>query len=262
MKQTLGPEELQRRFTDGFAGILGDNLAGVYLHGSAAMGCFREEVSDLDLLAVVRESPDDAAKLALMDVTAGLDALGPAKGIEMSVVRKDVCRPFVYPTPFELHYSRMHLARYRSNPEEYVRTMKGTDKDLAAHFTVIRRRGIRLYGEPAGDVFGEVPADDYLDALLYDVGDAREEITNQPCYLTLNLARVLAWVTDGAVLSKQEGGEWGLRNLPERFLPAVRQALAAYGGKTEGEYDPDVLREYAGYVLDRIPSPARQEDGK
>ena len=41
-----------------------------------------------------------------------------------------------------------------------------------------------------------------------------------------------------------------------------RQALAAYGGKTEGEYDPDVLREYAGYVLDRIPSPARQEDGK
>ena len=31
------------------------------------------------------------------------------KGIEMSIVTKTVCNPFVYPTPFELHFSAMHI---------------------------------------------------------------------------------------------------------------------------------------------------------
>ncbi|MDD6156298.1 MAG: nucleotidyltransferase domain-containing protein [Lachnospiraceae bacterium] len=36
--------------------ILGDNLTGVYLHGSAAMGCFNPEESDIDLLVVVKDA--------------------------------------------------------------------------------------------------------------------------------------------------------------------------------------------------------------
>jgi streptomycin 3"-adenylyltransferase len=36
-------------------------------------------------------------------------------------------------------------------------------------------------------------------------------------YLILNLARVLAFMKDGLVLSKREGGEWGLKNLPEKY---------------------------------------------
>ncbi|WP_245585925.1 nucleotidyltransferase domain-containing protein [Paenibacillus pinihumi] len=32
---------------------LGSNLAGIYVHGSVAMGCFNPEKSDLDLLVVV-----------------------------------------------------------------------------------------------------------------------------------------------------------------------------------------------------------------
>ena len=34
-----------------------------------------------------------------------------------------------------------------------------------------------------------------------------EEITQYPMYLTLNLARVLAFREEGVVLSKKEGGE-------------------------------------------------------
>lgn len=44
---------LLREFTAGCRAILGGELVGIYLHGSAAMGCFRAAVSDLDLLAVV-----------------------------------------------------------------------------------------------------------------------------------------------------------------------------------------------------------------
>jgi len=36
-------------------------------------------------------------------------------------------------------------------------------------------------------------------------------------YITLNLARVLAYQKDHLILSKKEGGEWGLANLVEKY---------------------------------------------
>lgn len=43
--------------------------------------------------------------------------------------------------------------------------MNGTDQDLAAHFTIIRKAGITLYGETADTLFGAVHKADYLDSL-------------------------------------------------------------------------------------------------
>ena len=232
--------------------ILGDSLTGIYLHGSAAMGCFHPEKSDLDLIVVTEDRPDDEAKRAFMEMIMELDPLGPGKGIEMSVVTRAVCDPFVYPTPFELHYSRGHLARYLRDPGEYIRTMNGTDKDLAAHFTVIRQRGKCLWGAPADTVFGPVPERDYMDALLYDVAGAPEEIAENTMYLTLNLARVLAWRREGKVLSKAEGGAWALAHLPEEYRPLVREALREYAGGAAPCYDLALARRYAVSLLEAI----------
>ncbi|MBQ2031591.1 MAG: nucleotidyltransferase domain-containing protein, partial [Lachnospiraceae bacterium] len=164
------------RFTTESKQILGDNLVGVYLHGSAVMGCFNPEKSDVDLLVVVNEEPTDAVKRTFLDMVVSLDESGSAKGIEMSIVERSVCKPFVYPTPFVLHFSKMHLDWYRSNPEDYIAKMKGTDRDLAAHITVIRARGVCLCGAPIDEVFGEVPKQDYMDSLWYDIADAEEDI--------------------------------------------------------------------------------------
>ena len=88
--------------------ILGDNLAGIYLHGSAAMGCFHEKKSDIDLLVVVNTVVPDEIKRQYMDMVVELNASATKKGMELSIVRKSVCKPFVYPTPFELHFSIAH----------------------------------------------------------------------------------------------------------------------------------------------------------
>lgn len=84
--------------------ILGDCLTGVYLHGSAAMGCFQPQKSDADLLIVVENALTDDLKLQYMAIVTTMNAYAPQKGIEMSVLRRDVCKPFVYPTPYELHF--------------------------------------------------------------------------------------------------------------------------------------------------------------
>ena len=232
--------------------ILKENLLGVYLHGSAVMGCYQPQKSDLDFLVVVRENMTDTDKRVFLDSVIMLDAAGPAKGIEMSIVTRDVCDPFVYPTPFILHYSRMHTAWYRRDPEDYIRKMNGTDRDLAAHFTVIRDRGQCLYGLPVPEVFGEVPEEDYLDALWEDISGAEEEITENPMYLILNLARVLAYLKGKKVLSKKEGGEWGLAALPEEYHVLLRSALKEYAEGINEQYDPETAKRYAVYMLDQI----------
>ena len=235
-------------FTEESKRILGDNLVGVYLHGSAVMGCFNPGKSDVDLLVVVKEEPTDTVKRAFMDMVVSLNETGPAKGIEMSIVERSVCKPFVYPTPFVLHFSKMHLDRYRNDPEDYIAKMKGTDRDLAAHITVIHARGVCLCGAPIDEVFGEVPKQDYMDSLWYDIADAEDDIAEDTMYLTLNLARVLAFLQDGSVLSKQEGGEWGLKNLPEKYHGLLREALSEYRGETPG-YDMSIAKGYAKEML-------------
>ena len=245
-------DELISGFVEESKRILQGSLAGIYLHGSAVMGCFHPQRSDIDLIIVVKEPLSDAVKREYMDMVADYNCRGPAKGIEMSIVLKDVCNPFIYPTPFELHFSEGHLKRYRDDPERYIREMKGTDKDLAAHFTIINKRGRCLYGEPVRDIFAEVPDRDYMDSIYSDIAGAVEEIGDHTMYLTLNLARVLAYKKEGLVLSKEEGGEWAVKNLPPEYHPLVKAAMREYAGGTGIVYHEIQARRYAAYMIKLI----------
>ena len=248
----LQKESLINGFVERSKEILGDHLAGVYLHGSSVMGCFNPQKSDIDLIIAVNHSLSDSDKRKFMEMVVEYNAMGPAKGIEMSIVLREVCKPFVYPTPYELHFSAGHLDWYRENPEEYIREMNGTDKDLAAHFMIINKRGKCLYGAPIDAIFAEIPNGDYMDSIWYDVEEAVEEITEYPMYLTLNLARVLAYKEDGLVLSKKEGGEWALKNLPSEYRPLIADAMHEYSENADIVYDDALAKRYAEYVIRRL----------
>lgn len=232
--------------------ILSKNLVGVYLHGSAVMGCFNEEKSDIDLLVVVNEKVSDETKMRYMDMVVRLNEDAPEKGIEMSIVRKDVCKPFVYPTPFELHFSITHLKWYKEAPADYIEKMKGTDRDLAAHFTIIYHRGKCLYGKEIKDVFEKVSRQNYFDSIMFDVENAEKDIITNPVYIVLNLCRVLAYKKEGHLLSKKEGGEWGLKALPEKYHALILQALGEYMAAEGKNWNEADTREYALYMLDEI----------
>lgn len=195
--------------------ILGDNLVGVYLHGSAAMGCFNPQKSDLDLLVVVENSVSDEVKIVFMEQLVKLNNKAPEKGIEMSIVKRSVCNPFCYPTPFELHFSNTHLNWFLENPQDYIAKMQGTDPDLAAHVTITRAYGRVLYGAKISDVFGMVPKEDYIDSIWLDIENAAEDILENSVYVILNLCRVLAYLKEDLILSKKDGGMWGLRFLEQ-----------------------------------------------
>ena len=227
-------------------------LTGVYLHGSLAMGCFRPEASDIDLLVVLEEEASAEEKLLFLADVVRLNQTAPAKGIEMSVVRAQDLQPIRYPTPFQLHFSPMHLSWFSQDPQGYVDGMQGLDKDLGAHCRVIRERGVRLYGGDIGRVFGPVPDEAYLDAILYDVDEARDTMADSPVSTILNLCRALAFVEDKACFSKQEGGRWAMEHLPERLHPPVAEALRCYEAGLVMTLDADVGLAFAEEILPLI----------
>jgi len=232
--------------------FLDHDLVGIYLHGSAAMGCFNPSKSDIDLIVVVRNALSQKTKRRYMDMLLELSQEAPAKGIELSIVQESVCKPFVYPTPYEFHFPLAPLEWYQSNPDEYMARMQGTDKDLAAHFTIIWHRGKTLYGKEIREVFSPVSHEAYLDSLWYDTAEARNDIRKNPVYTILNLCRVLAYVQENLILSKLEGGRWGLLNVSARYGSLISAALEEYQNNITMALDEALAVEYADYMLAQI----------
>ena len=243
---------ITEKFVEKSKEILRDNLVGLYLHGSAVMGCFNKKTSDIDLLVVIHRDMSVEEKSRYMDMVVELNTLAPAKGIEMSIIKKSVCKPFVYPTPFELHFSIAHLEWYKNDPLDYVLKMNGTDKDLAAHITILYHRGLCLWGEEIHDVFEPVDEKAYFDSIWYDIECAEEDILENPVYVILNLCRVLAYKKEKLILSKQEGCVWGLAHVPETYRSLIQQALDAYASVGTMELDEKDAVEYATYMLEQI----------
>ena len=232
--------------------VFGENLVGVYVHGSIAFGCFRWDRSDVDFLVVLKDAPSLETKTAFIRDLLELTEHAPPKGLEMSVVLERDCKNFVHPCPFELHFSNSHLERIRADTEGYCREMKGTDPDLAAHLTVTKAVGYPLCGGPVSEVFGDVPREAYLESILFDVESAKEDILRDPVYMTLNLCRVAAYLEDGAVLSKEQGGKWAIGHLPSEYAGLVFHALECYAGGEKPSEDAGALTRFAEYMLSRI----------
>ena len=128
-------------------------------------------------------------------------------------------------------------------------------KDLLVRFVdvmIINHRGKTLYGQEIKEVFGDVSKQDYLDSIWFDIEGAQEDILDNTMYITLNLERVLAYQKDNIILSKKEGGEWGLANLPVKYHHLIIVALEEYASGNPPQYNMEIAAEYAEYMLREI----------
>ena len=242
-------EKLLGEFVSATRQAAGEKLRGIYLHGSLAMGCFHEKKSDVDILVVVKEEMNEEEKRRYLKEILRLNQLAPEKGIEMSVVLERDMKNFVHPCPYHFHFSKTHLKSCTEDAEAYIKRMRGTDPDLAAHVTVINRYGKTLFGKEIKEVFGAVSKADYLDAIYYDIEDAAENILKDPVYTILNLSRVLAFSKCGQCFSKKDGAKWALDELKRPELrDIVFCALTAY--ETGG--DMPVKEELSAFAREML----------
>lgn len=210
---------------------LAPDLTGVYLHGSLAMGSFYRPKSDIDVLVVVREPLRPDRRRAVAERLAALANTRPIVGfVELSVVLATDARTVPVPMPYQVHYSELWHERIVAGEVDYA--ADGTDLDLIAHVTHLVQRGVTLHGAPHLEVFGVPPWSAYLDAVMADfrwlLDD--EHVAETPYYAVLNICRTLQLLSgnERRVRSKDEGGEWGLNNLPREHHALIGLALAAY----------------------------------
>lgn len=97
-------ENILNGITDQAKEIFGEELVGIYLHGSMAMGCFQPQKSDIDLLIVIRNNISDSQKTAFMDHVIEYNKLAPSKGIELSIVKLEYCKHFLCTAPELMKY--------------------------------------------------------------------------------------------------------------------------------------------------------------
>ncbi|MBS4177460.1 aminoglycoside adenylyltransferase domain-containing protein [Lederbergia citrea] len=232
-----------------FVEEINDDLVGVYLHGSLAMGCFNPNRSDVDILVVVTEELPINIKKSIINKLLKLTK-GKRNQLEMSIILERYVKDFVYPTPFELHYFHPQYLQ----DENFICGGEGSaDPDLAGHMMVTYHRGVTLVGRNIKDVFLPIEKRFYLDSIINDIKDAPQEIKGNPIYFALNLCRVMQFLKEEKVSSKREGGEWGKSQLPEGYKEIVSQCLNVYNGEAEDiDISNEKLIEFADWMVGEI----------
>lgn len=238
--------------------LLPGNVTGVYLHGSLATGCFNPERSDIDLLVITHSPTPAEVKPALARLLLELSR-HPAP-VEIHFIRGSQLRPWRYPTPFDFHYSEGWRDRFeaelRSGSWHSCMDPGQVDEDLGAHVMITRQRGVCLYGRGIQEVFPEVPPKDYIDSILGDVLSdvyGLNSTFDNPVSIILNACRTLAYLKNGEVLSKDEGGDWALRNLPQEYHEVIHQSLDAYRfSNGDDSFSKEQLARFATFLRKEI----------
>jgi streptomycin 3"-adenylyltransferase len=228
--------------------ILRDNLIGIYLYGSLAMGCFHPGSSDIDVILVVRERLSKEQRKKIIEYLKRACSKGTR--IELSIISEDVLRDPRYPIMVDLHYE--YWGNIFENEE---------DNEILSNLYTTRKRGFRVWGAPIGDVFSKIPAQYHLRSVIEDIEHTRRHLHETPervgynvtVYWVLNSCRILAFIREEKVLSKLEGGLWGLANLPKEYHNLVEQALSCYQGKKKHHtWKRKELDAFADYMTDII----------
>ena len=216
--------------------LLDQNLLGIYLHGSLALGGFQPGRSDIDVIVVTAQRIDLQTKRRCIELLLRISEMPCPLDIRF-LVEHDLF-PFQHPLLCDLHYRETQRESYqqelRSGTWKHWNDSAQRDPDLAVHLTILHRYGIGLYGKPIAEVLPPVPERDFRDAIIKDVQVAQGEPLHDPISFVLNACRACAYLHDGALLSKDAGGVWGLAHLPEHDHPLIHQALALYRGERLG----------------------------
>jgi streptomycin 3"-adenylyltransferase len=224
-----------KKFVENLMGLLktelGNQLTGIYLHGSLAMGSYYRPKSDIDLIVVVNGKLEaDLAKIVGVSV-ANETVNRPTTGnVELSVITAEVAKQVPIPTPFEVHYSSEWHEKILKDEVDYSK--ERTDVDLPSHLTYVTQRGICLYGKPVSDIFGKVKWQYFIEAVMDDFNWILkdENILETPFYSILNICRVFQLFREDnqKVHSKDEGGDWGIKHLPQEYHQLIQGALDVY----------------------------------
>lgn len=240
--------------------LLGDRIAGIYLHGSLANGGF-DEHSDIDVIVMTTGSlPDDRFE-ALRDMHQRIARLDSpwARQLEVAYIPHDLlCQANPPATPYP------HLDR---GPGEVLHKMApDLDWNITRH--VLRERGITIAGPDPKTFIDPVSPEELRQAVRQGIPVWFTPILNDPSeihrlgdqtFFVLTTCRMLYTIEHGEILSKPAAANWALAALDARWRGLIERALSNRRQNGNDSADPEDIHGTLAlmrYALEQVhPTP-------
>jgi Domain of unknown function (DUF4111)/Nucleotidyltransferase domain len=206
---------------DSIGKTTGEELVGLYLYGSLATGDFEPHISDIDLIAVLVDVPDEPLVARLREMHDRLVRANLDWGDRVEVD----------------YVSARGLAECRTRTTTIARISPGeplhlvdAGRDFLLDWYPAREDAIALIGPPIDAVIPDIPEAEYLDEVrsylagFLDRFDDDASLGSQS-YAILTMCRGLYALRFGQRLSKREAAMRTRGEFP-RWAPVIDRAIA------------------------------------
>jgi predicted nucleotidyltransferase len=206
--------------------ILGNQLVGMYLYGSLALGDFDRQKSDIDFVVVTDGELSDELMEVLKVMHRRLAASGSkwAYELEGSYIPQKALRRY---NPYSVRHPHIDRGGGSLSVEQH-------DSDWVIQRYILREHGIILAGPDPKTIIDPILPDDLRQAVLdllwwweLQMMDTRRlETSNYQAYAVLSMCRLLYTMEYGTIVSKPEAARWALRTAGEERTALIERALA------------------------------------
>jgi hypothetical protein len=223
---------------------LGSRLVGVWLFGSAALGDFDAQRSDLDVQAVSSERMTAAELEELAAVLAHAALPCPARGLEFVLYAREALAEQDGPAfQLNLNTGARMSSHVSYDPCDDPRFWFVLDVAIG------REQGHALAGPPADDVFPALPRPLVVESLR-EALSWQQRHDQSGVQVVLSACRAWAWAVDGRWLSKGAAAAWAAERLADPT--PVTRALSRRDettGPALSEAEVEVVRKRAELAL-------------
>jgi predicted nucleotidyltransferase len=234
-------------------GVLGPDVVGAYLHGSAVLGGMRPR-SDVDVLVVSRRRTTRGQKRRLVEglfAVSGRNPPATPRPVELTIVVEPEIRPWRYPPRMDFQYGEWLRREFESGELEPWET---TNPDLASLIAIVLLGDRALLGPAPAEVLDPIPREDYTRAMVAGVDGLLRDLEPDTANVVLTLARIWSTIATGTITSKDAAADWVLERLPDEQRPVLVRARAVYLGEADDTWDDleQHVRPHADYVVREI----------
>ncbi|MFI6510980.1 aminoglycoside adenylyltransferase family protein [Streptosporangium sp. NPDC050855] len=204
--------------------IVGPDLLGTYLHGSAVLGGLAP-ASDLDVLTVTRRGLDERKRRALVEGLLEISGLTPTvRPVELTVVVQSEVRPWRFPPVGDFLYGEWLREEFQTGGTP----QRGPMPDLALVLTVVLTGDHPLVGPPPAELLDPVPHADLVRASVAGIPELLADLDGDTRNVLLTLARIWTTLATGEIKPKDAAADWALDHLPPEHRPVLEHARDLY----------------------------------
>ncbi|HEY3418226.1 MAG TPA: nucleotidyltransferase domain-containing protein [Armatimonadota bacterium] len=223
------------RYAAGLADLLGDRLPALYLYGSLARGCFHEQTSDVDTIALLSEPASEHEMAEILTVhqqtTIPVDAL--------FVTESQACLN-IFPAPIAFLVKPMDGGK--------IVIPRDGSRDFLLQRQDAWEAGVALCGPPPGEVLQPVPWPVLEMSLEYLCPYIVTHFKNP----VLMLCRIAHAFTFRRLCGKAQAGIWATSAFDLRWNTLINEALTDYRQGVRRQLCRETLSAFEQYCMEFI----------